>query len=203
MSPTALLLIDVINPLQFDGGEELLPHALRAARAIAALRRRARVAGVPTIYVNDNFDRWHLGFRELVDSFRGEQVRGLPVIDLLAPDERADHFILKPKHSGFYCTGLDVLLEHLGARTLILTGIAGNICVLFTANDAHMRDYSLVVPADCVASQTAADNDFALRQMQLTLKADVRASTELNLFALRHAQVEAHDEHSHRHAAQR
>jgi nicotinamidase-related amidase len=89
--------------------------------------------------------------------------------------------VLKPKHSGFYSTTLELLLQALGARTLILTGIAGNICVLFTANDAYMREYALVVPADCIASQTVQENTSALHLMQIVLKADVRPSTALDL----------------------
>ena len=89
--------------------------------------------------------------------------------------------MLKPKHSGFFSTTLDVLLDYLGARTLILTGIAGNICVLFTANDAYMRDYRLVVPADCVASETRRENQQALGIMRTLLKADVTPSTRLRL----------------------
>ena len=89
------------------------------------------------------------------------------------PDED-DYFVLKPKHSGFYSTSLELLLEHLGARSLILTGIAGNNCVLFTANDAYMRDFKIFVPSDCVVSETQADNDYALEQMAKVLKADTR-----------------------------
>ena len=62
--------------------------------------------------------------------------------------------MLKPKHSGFYCTPFDILLNHLDTKTLILTGVAGNICVLFTANDAYMRNFQLIVPNDCIGSNT-------------------------------------------------
>jgi nicotinamidase-related amidase len=93
--------------------------------------------------------------------------------------------VLKPKHSGFFSTTLDTLLDYLGATTLVLTGVAGNICILFTANDAYMRDFHLVVPADCVASNTVEENDHALRQMHDVLKADTTVSTALDLEALR------------------
>jgi len=88
---------------------------------------------------------------------------------------------LKPKQSGFYCTSLELLLEHVGARSLIIAGIAGNNCVLATANDAYMRDFDLFVPSDCSASQTKADNDHALAQMQKVLKADTRPWRSLDL----------------------
>jgi nicotinamidase-related amidase len=122
------------------------------AKAIAELKRRAQEAGVPIVYVNDNFGRWQSNFNHQVEHCLKDGVRGEPVVELLQPDEH-DYFVLKPKHSGFYSTALDVLLEYLGANTLILTGIAANICVLFTANDAYMRDFNLFIPQDCVASR--------------------------------------------------
>jgi nicotinamidase-related amidase len=179
----ALLLIDVINDLEFDGGEALLEQALPMARRLATLKRRAKRAGIPAIYVNDNYGRWQSDFTRIVEHVRGDGTRGEPIADLLLPEED-DYFVLKPKHSGFFSTTLDTLLDYLGARTLILTGIAGNICVLFTANDAYMRDFHLAVPADCVASPDPADNDYALRQMRDALEADITPSPELNLEAL-------------------
>jgi len=175
----ALLLIDVVNDLEFEGGDALLPHALAAAKNIARLKERANEAGVPVIYVNDNFGRWRSDFKRIVAHCLHEPVRGRPIAELLTPGED-DYFVLKPKHSGFFSTTLDLLLEYLGVHTLILTGIAGNNCVLFTANDAYMRDFNLVVPADCVASIKREENEYALKQMAEVLKADIRPSTELD-----------------------
>ena len=175
----ALILIDVINDLAFDDGPRLLKHALPMAKQLAALKKRAKLAGIPSIYVNDNFGRWQSDFHKLIEHCLTEDVCGKPLVTLLRPAED-DYFVLKPKHSGFYSTTLDLLLAYLGAKTLILTGIAGNICVLFTANDAYMRDYHLVVPADCVASNTPKENKEALALMQKVLKADIRPSPELD-----------------------
>jgi nicotinamidase-related amidase len=179
----ALVLIDVINDLEFPEGDQLLHFALPMARQIAALKQRARQAGVPVIYVNDNFGRWRSDFSAQVRHCLEDGVQGEPVVELLRPDEE-DYFVLKPKHSGFFSTTLDTLLEYLGVRALILTGIAANICVLFTANDAYMRDFYLAVPSDCVASNTQPENDYALQQMHKLLKADIRPSAELRFEAL-------------------
>ncbi len=179
-SSVALLLIDVINDLEFEGGEDLMRSALPMAERIAALKRRAKEVGVPVIYVNDNFGRWQSDLSKLVEHSASEGVRGRPIVELLRPEDD-DYFVLKPKHSGFFSTTLDILLEYLKVKTLILTGMAGNICVLFTANDAYMRDFHLVVPADCVASNDPAENEHALRVMADLLKADTRSSTELDL----------------------
>src|SRR5436305_8912595 len=181
-SDVALLLIDVINDLDFPEGNQLLRHALPMARQIAALKRRARQEGVPVLYVNDNFGRWRSDFSAQVEHCLRDGVRGKPVVELLRPGED-DYFVLKPKHSGFFSTTLDTLLEYLGARAVVLAGMAANICVLFTANDAYMRDLHLVVPSDCVASNTEEENRYALEQMRKVLKADTRPSTELSLKA--------------------
>jgi len=179
----ALLLIDVINDLEFPEGELLLQFALPMAHRIAALKKRAEAAGIPVVYVNDNFGRWQSDFSKVVAHCIEDDVRGRPIAQLLKPGEN-DYFVLKPKHSGFFSTSLDILLEYLGVRTLILTGVAGNLCVLFTANDAYMRDFDVVVPADCIASNTEADNNYALEQMQKFLKADIRLGAAIDLARL-------------------
>ena len=183
-SGAALLLIDVINDFEFDDGEELFRQALPIGQNIARLKQNAHHAGIPTIYVNDNFGKWRSDFRNTVSHCRSDGVRGKPFVELLMPGEE-DYFVLKPKHSGFYSTTLDLLLKHLTATNLILTGIAGNNCVLFTANDAYMRDFKLFVPSDCVVSIETKDNEDALRQMEKVLKADIRPASELDLAAIK------------------
>jgi nicotinamidase-related amidase len=178
--PVALLLIDVINDLEFDEGEQLLQFALPMAESIAALKQRCREAGIPVVYVNDNFGHWQSNFNAQVEHCLHDGVRGQPIAARLRPLDD-DYFILKPKHSGFYSTTLDILLTHLGTKTVILTGIAANICVLFTANDAYMRDLKLLIPRDCVASNTKETTETALQLMQLVLKADIRPSTDIDL----------------------
>ena len=175
---TALLLIDVINDLAFDGSETLVAHAEAMAPRLAALKRRAVAAGVPVIYVNDNFGRWRSDFRQTVAHCTARSSPGRAVSKRLRPRAN-DYFVLKPKHSGFYDTTLDTLLDALGIRRVVVTGLAGNICVLFTANDAYMREFKLYAPADCVASNTTADNEYALRQIAVVLKGTVTPSTQL------------------------
>lgn len=191
-SRAALLLIDVINDFEFDGGEALLKLALPVGKNIANLKRLAKQAGIPAIYVNDNFGKWQSDLNKIVSHCLEDGMRGEPFVRMVLPDGD-DYFVLKPKHSGFYCTSLDLLLEHLGAHSLILTGIAGNNCVLFTANDAYMRDFKLLVPSDCSASQIQEDNENALKQMEKVLKADIRPAGELNLKALNAGEDESAD----------
>src|SRR6266446_7215096 len=180
----ALLLIDVVNDFEFEGGDVLLELALPVGKNIANLKRLAKQAGIPAIYVNDNFGKWRSDLNKIVSHCLDDDVRGEPFVKLVLPEED-DYFVLKPKHSGFYRTSLELLLEHLGSRSLILAGIAGNNCVLFTANDAYVRDFKLFVPSDCVVSETTDENDYALKQMEKVLKADIRLSSELDLDELR------------------
>ena len=175
---TALLLIDVINDLRFKGSRALVDQAEPMAARLARLKRRAAAAGLPTIYINDNFGQWRSDFRRTVAHCTARSSPGRIVSTRLRPTSR-DYFVLKPKHSGFFDTTLDTLLEALGVRRVILTGIAGNICVLFTANDAYMRDLKIFAPADCIVSNTAADNDHALHQIKSVLKGNIASSTRL------------------------
>lgn len=176
----ALLLIDVINDMDFPAAAELIRHAEPAARRCAALKRRVKALGIPVIYVNDNFGHWQSDFKKQVRHCLEDGVRGEGIARLLLPEED-DFFVLKPKHSGFYSSALDILLRYLGAEILILAGFAGNLCVLYTANDAYMRDFCLFVPRDCTASEQKRTNDYALEQMRRCLKADIRIAARIPL----------------------
>ena len=178
-SKTSLLLIDVISDFEFEDGEKLFENALPVARNLAKLKKKAKKAGIPVIYVNDNFGKWQSDFKKLLDHCLDKNVRGSEMVKLLQPEED-DYFVLKPKHSGFYSTTLDTLLKYLESDTLILTGVTTDICVLFTANDAYMRDFNLVVPGDCVAAVEEKENQHALEFLNKVLKADTRSSDEID-----------------------
>jgi len=171
----ALLIIDMINCFDFAGAERLEPKAARAAHAIVRLKSDMARAGFPVIYVNDNFGEWHSEQSRLVDR---ALARPNPVAELLSPDKQ-DYFIIKPQFSGFYATNLPVLLPKLGVSRLILSGIATDICVLFTAADAHMRDYPLWIPEDAVAAEDDARGAFALATMRDTMGAETSATDVL------------------------
>jgi len=177
------VLIDVINDFEYDTGPALLERALPVAERLAALKRRCRQAKIPAIYVNDNFGRWRSDQRGLIEHCLKDGVRGEPFVRQLLPDER-DYFVIKPKHSGFYSTTLDTLLDYLSVRTLILTGLTGDYCVLFTASDAFLRDFDIVVPSDCVASADENENEHALRHMQRVLDAVIAPAEALDLTKL-------------------
>jgi nicotinamidase-related amidase len=180
----AVLLVDVINDLEFPEGELLLRSALPAARRLVGLLRKARRLGVPVIYANDNFGRWRSDMRAVIEHCTKDPVRGRELATLLRP-QRKDYLVLKPKHSAFFASALETLLRYLEVERVVLAGFAGNICVLFTANDLYMRDYELYVPADCSASNTIEENEHAFSQMQRVLRADVRPAAQLDLARLK------------------
>ena len=182
-SSVALLLIDVINDCNFEEADQFLEHALPAARKIAELKKACHKADMPVIYTNDNFGVWRSDFATVVKHCLAIESKGRQITELLKPNQQ-DYFVLKPKHSAFFSTSLNVLLEYLGVTKLIICGFAGNICVLFTANDAYMREYKLFIPSDCVASNTFDENQSALIQMKKLLNADVRESKSLMELAI-------------------
>ena len=178
-SSIALLLIDVINDLEFDGGEKLIEYAMPMARNIAKLKLEAKKRSVPCLYVNDNFGQWKSDFKHLVKRCSSEGVRGAPITRELAPQDD-DYFILKPRQSGFFQTPLDLLLQDLQAEKLILCGLTTDSCVLFTANDGYLRNRKILVPADCCAALSQSRHTNALGQMRRTVKADTTASSEID-----------------------
>jgi len=179
-----LLLIDIISDFEFEDGEKLFKHALPMARKLAALREKAKQAKVPIVYVNDNFGKWQSNFNNLLEHSIHEKVRGSEIAELLKPDDE-DYFVLKPKHSGFFSTTLDILLKHLQCKTLVLTGVTTDVCILFTANDAYMRDFNLVIPRDCVASVDKKENEHALKHLKRVLKADTSPSSKIDFDKLK------------------
>jgi len=179
-SAFALILIDVINDFDFPEAPQMKEQVLAMAHEIAALKAHAVSLGIPVIYANDNFGHWRSSMEEQIEHCLQRNEIAKEVVGQLLPS-REDYFVLKPKHSGFFSTTLDTLLRHLGTRNLILTGIATDICVYFTANDGYMLDYALLVPRDCVAAHTKERNAIALEQLAKILKADTRPWRELDL----------------------
>jgi len=179
VSETVVLIVDVINPFEFDGWEQVVGRAARIASPILELKQRAREAEVPIIYVNDNFGQWRSNSERLVEYCR-TQGHARELVERLAP-QADDYFVLKPMHSGFFETPLSLLLKALRARQLILSGLWTNSCVLFTANDAYLRDFKLSVPEDCVAAASDEDQRFGLNQMRTILKAEICSARSARL----------------------
>ena len=175
-SRVALLLVDVINHFEFPDGKEILHRALPIAPPLARFKKRARAAGVPTIYVNDNFGQWRSDTKRLLQYCLRPEAPGLHFVEQLQPDDE-DYFVLKPMHSAFYQTPLDLLLRELGAASIILSGLATNSCILCTAHDANMRHFKVIVPRDCCAARTAREHSQALEHIASMADAKVVTSS--------------------------
>jgi nicotinamidase-related amidase len=179
-SLAVLLILDMISDFDFPDGAAVARAARRIAPAIARLKARAAAAGIACIYVNDNPGRWRSDSRALIAHCLEPGRKGRDIVERLQPTD-TDYFILKPRHSAFYATPLDVLLEHLGTKRLILTGVSSHQCVLFTANDAHVRSFEIIVPSDCIAGPNQRDRRFALRYFGDVLGAKVMPAGKLDL----------------------
>ncbi len=175
---TAVLLVDVINSFDFPGAEPLVEAAEAAAPKIEEFCARARAAKVPIVFVNDNFGRWRSDFRSTLEACTRPASLGRNVSRMLSPHEE-DYFVLKPMHSGFYSSALEVLLTHLGTKSIVLAGFATDLCILFTAHDAYMRKYELFVPRDLTAANTPELAARALLHMGHTLGAATEPSDTL------------------------
>lgn len=178
MPKTALLVIDVLNDLEFPGGERVLPWARKMVERLRPTMDDARKADVPVVYVNDNFGQWRSNFEDVVAYVTRPDARGRETSAALKPGPD-DYFILKPKHSGFFATSLVPLLQFLKADRLILAGLATNLCVFFTAHDAHMHEYDITVLSDCCAAESDEDHNLALDQLQRFLGVKVCRSDEV------------------------
>jgi nicotinamidase-related amidase len=176
-SRVVLLLVDFINPLDFDGADALAPAALAAARATAALKQRLAQQGLQAIYANDNYGRWRSNFGELLAACQARPGAAGEIARLLAPAP-SDLTLLKPRHSCFYATPLELLLGQLQARELVITGLAADLCVQMSAMDARMRGYPVWVPQDCTAAEAPRRKRASLDYLHSTLDCRITASTD-------------------------
>ena len=179
-SRAALLILDAVNPFDFDGADGIAPAAVEASQVIARLRKAADSARCPTIYVNDNYGHWNSEKDAIVGHARAATATAKAIVGRLKP-RKTDYFVIKPQFSGFYATNLTALLDTLGVGRLVLAGFAADICVLFTAADAHMRGYDLWVPADAVASETDERRRWALEIAARSMGAQTAPTTALSL----------------------
>jgi nicotinamidase-related amidase len=174
MTNRLILIVDMLSPYDFEGAGSLSEGAERVVESIARVRERAATESVPVVYANDMDDRFS-GSR---DAVVGEALAGSrpDLIEPLIP-VKTDRFVHKRKHSAFYGTPLADLLHELGTEEVVLTGQVTEQCVLYTALDAHVRDYGITVLRDCVLSIDLELGAAALRMMEENMGARLSAST--------------------------
>jgi len=177
-SKQAMLIVDMINDFRHQDGEQLFEQVLPVAKKIRQLKQRANAAGVPVIYVNDNFQQWHDTFQTTIEHVERSSPEGREIVEMLRP-KTDDYYVLKPHRSAFYKTPLRVLLDKLDIDELIITGASTDMCILSTANDAQMRKYKLRVPCDTTGAIKDEHRDQALDLMTRVLDADTSSSDKI------------------------
>ncbi|MFD1066954.1 isochorismatase family cysteine hydrolase [Oceanobacillus locisalsi] len=167
---TALIFIDLINDFNFDGGDELFANTKDILPNLIKLREYAKEKSIPIIYVNDHYGLWQADYQEIIK--RCENKQSAEIIEKIKPDKH-DYFLIKPQHSAFFQAPLHALLTDMKRTHLILAGIAGDICILFTAKDAYMYKFTLSIPKNGIASEGTDNNNYALYLMESVMDADI------------------------------
>ncbi|MDX2621584.1 cysteine hydrolase family protein [[Kitasatospora] papulosa] len=178
MSRSAVIVIDMINTYEHPDADLLLPGVRKAVPAIVRLLERARAAGVPVIYANDNFGEWRSHHGEIVETALAGQHAEL--VEPLRPDEES-LFVVKARHSIFYETPLSYLLSQLGVQEVILSGQVTEQCVLYSALDAHIRHLDVIVVQDAVAAIHDDLANAALQMMEHNMGADLLSVDQVKL----------------------
>jgi nicotinamidase-related amidase len=181
-APIAMLIIDMLSDFEFPDGDAVLRSARRIAPRIARLKARAAAQRIPCVYINDNFGLWRSDVGAILEYCAQRGAKGAEVTRALKPGPK-DLVMLKPRHSAFYATALSLLLDEAGTKRLILTGVSSDQCILFTANDAHLRQLDLTVPPDCIGAPSVGQTQFALRYFRTVLGAEVCESTQVKFKA--------------------
>ncbi|SDM24104.1 Nicotinamidase-related amidase [Oryzisolibacter propanilivorax] len=174
-SEQVLLLVDVINPMDFPAADDLLPHAWEAAQRVARLKKKLAAQGTVVVYANDNYGTWHSEFRDILAACQTQPGERGAIARLLTPTPD-DLVILKPQHSAFHSTPLRHLLTQMHTRRLVIAGWAADMCVMLSATDARMLGYDVWVPRDCIAAETPERYDLAVRQLGGPFDCSVRAA---------------------------
>lgn len=170
--PNAVLVIDMVRGFLEPGHNLYCPDYRALIPNIQALLARETAAGSAILFVSDHHDPDDLEFQ----IFPVHCVKGTAepeVIPELAGYLTGDNLIPKNRYSGFFNTDLSQRLERLRPDQIIVCGVCTDICVLYTTADARNRDYSVAVPADCVATFDPAAHAWALGHLQNILGARV------------------------------
>jgi nicotinamidase-related amidase len=171
----ALVVIDMLNPYEHEDADKLMRSVADVVPVLAELIEEARRSDTFTVYVNDNFGDWSAGRREISEhALRGAAPE---LIEPIVPREGMP-FVVKARHSCFYQTQLEYLLRQEGIERLIMTGQVTEQCVLYSALDAYVRHFEVVVPRDAVAPIEEDLAQAALRMMEENMRAQITTGAD-------------------------
>jgi nicotinamidase-related amidase len=175
---TALLVVDMLNPYEHPQADRLAERVGETLPGIRTLLRRAADEQTPVVYVNDNYGDWNSSSEELakqaMDGAHPELVE--PVL----PGE-GQSLVVKARHSTFYETPLEYLLDQLGVSRLVFSGQVTEQCILYSALDAYVRHFDVVVAIDAVAAIYDDLGDAALQMMERNMGAELVRAEDVDL----------------------
>jgi nicotinamidase-related amidase len=174
MNP-ALIITDMLNPYEHEDAEPLMASAQNVVPRLCALIAEARDREIPVVYVNDNHGDWTAGRDEL--SHAALEGAAPSLVEPLVPP-RDIPFVVKARHSVFYGTQLEYMLRQYDVTRLVLTGQVTEQCILYSALDAYVRHFEVVVPHDGVAHIHDDLAEAALRMMRTNMRADTPSCEE-------------------------
>lgn len=175
---SVLLIIDMISDFRFEDGSLLANQGAAIVPAIVQLRDRLAASGGTVVYVNDTAGTWTMDRTTLLEKAAAPTSKGRTIVEALAPLDDSV-MLLKPKHSAFFATPLDLLVQSLHAKTVILTGMTTHMCILFTAIDAYMRDFHIIIPKDAVTAHTEELSQTTLAYCRTTLQSATPTTADL------------------------
>jgi nicotinamidase-related amidase len=175
---TALVVVDMLNTYEHADADELIRSVREVLPNIASLIERARADDVEVIYVNDNYGAWNQGRSELVQ--RASAGPHGDLIEPIVPDDDTA-FVVKARHSIFFETPLEYLLRQGAIERLVLVGQVTEQCILYSALDAYIRHFEVVVPPDAVAAIHPELHDAALQMMRVNMDAELTPSADVEL----------------------
>ena len=176
MSDTALLVVDMMNTYQHPDAEDLIPNVEKIIEPLTGLVRRARVCDdVDLVYVNDNYGDFTAQFSDIVRA-AGDGARP-DLVKPILPTEGC-RVMTKVRHSAFYATALAYLLNRLETKRLIITGQVTEQCILYTALDAYVRHFPVVIPTDAVAHIDPDLGEAACKMMQQNMSAELTTAAD-------------------------
>jgi nicotinamidase-related amidase len=167
---TALIVIDMLNRYEHSDAEPLLSSVRGILTALSRLIEKARRSGILTVYVNDNHGDWTAGRTQL--SQWALQGADPSLIEPILPAENVP-FLIKARHSVFYATQLEYLLRHENIDRVVLCGQVTEQCILYSALDAYVRHFQVVVVRDAVAHIHEDLARAALRMMERNMRAEI------------------------------
>jgi nicotinamidase-related amidase len=175
---TALLVVDMLNNYEHPEADRLAERVEDALPGVRTLLRRAEETETQIVYVNDNYGDWNSSSEELakqaMDGARPDLVE--PVLPI-----EGQSFVIKARHSTFYQTPLEYLLDQQGVGRIIFTGQVTEQCILYSALDAYVRHFDVVIPTDAVAGIYDDLGEAALQMMERNMGAELTTAAEVEL----------------------